>query len=100
MNIFADTSGWASLLDTDQEYHIRAASIYNAVQQGNQQFITTNYVIAELVSLLNSPMRYPREKAVHFVNSIKISKFVRVIHIDETLDNEAWELLSKRLDKT
>jgi uncharacterized protein len=100
MNIFADTSGWASLLDTDQEYHLPAASIYTAVQQSNQQLITTNYVIAELVSLLNSPMRYPRGKAVHFVNSIKNSKFVRVVHIDETLDNEAWELLSKRLDKT
>ena len=99
MNIFADTSGWASLLDTDQEYHLQAASIYNAVQQSNRQLITTNYVITELVALLNSPMRYPREKAVHFVNGIKNSKFVRVVHIDETLDNEAWDLLSKRLQR-
>ncbi len=100
MNIFADTAGWASLLDTDQECYPLAASIYRAVQKNNQQFVTTNYVITELIALLNSPMRYPREQAVHFVNGIKNSKFVRVVHIDETLDTQAWELLSKRLDKT
>ena len=100
MNIFADTSGWASLLDTDQKYHPLAASIFAAVQQNNQQLVTTNYVIAELIALLNSPMRYPREQAIRFVNHIKNSRFVRVVHIDETLDVAAWTLLSKRTDKT
>lgn len=99
MNIFADTAGWASLLDTDQECYPLAASIYRGVQKSNQQFVTTNYVITELIALLNSPMRYPREQAVDFVNGIKNSKFVRVVHIDETLDAQAWALLSNRLDK-
>lgn len=100
MNIFADTSGWASLLDTDQEYHLLASSIFAAVQENNRQLVTTNYVITELIALLNSPMRYPREQAIEFVNRIKTSKSVRVIHVDETLDADAWMLLSKRLDKT
>ena len=99
MNIFADTAGWASLLDTDQECYPLAASIYRSVQKNNQQFVTTNYVITELIALLNSPMRYPREQAVDFVNGIKNSKFVRVVHIDETLNAQAWALLSNRLDK-
>ena len=100
MKIFADTSGWASLLDTDQEYHRLAASVYESVRENSGHFVTTNYVLSELIALLGSPMRYPRERAIAFVNGIKNSNFVRVIHIDEKLDAKAWQLLSNRVDKT
>ena len=100
MNIFADTSGWANLLDSKQQHHQLAVSILNSLQQNNQQFVTTNYVLTELVALLTSPLRFPREKVIRFINDMKNSKFVRVIHIDETLDADSWELLSKRPDKT
>ncbi len=100
MNIFADTSGWAHLFDSKQEHHQSAVSILNSLQLHNRQFITTNYVLTELVALLTSPMRFPRERVIHFVSEMKNSRFVRVVHIDETLDADAWTLLTNRADKT
>jgi uncharacterized protein len=70
------------------------------LQQTDGRFVTTNYVLTELVALLNSPLRLPRAQIVHLIEGIKSSRFVRVVHVDETLDSEAWQLLSQRLDKT
>lgn len=97
--MFADTAGWAHLLDSSQIHHEKAVSIYRAVQQSQKQLVTTNYVLTELVALFQSPLRLPRARIVQLIGGIKSSRFVRVVHVDESLDAEAWHLLSERLDK-
>ena len=98
-DVFADTAGWAHLLDSSQIHHEKAVSVYRAVQQGQKQLVTTNYVLTELVALFQSPLRLPRARIVQLIGGIKSSRFVRVVHVDESLDAEAWQLLSERLDK-
>lgn len=98
-NLFADTSGWASLADPTQPYHHLAAENYRNARQQRRKVITTNYVIGELVALLTSPLRLPRQALIKFVDSIKTSPYVQVIHIDADLDLEAWQLLKQRVDK-
>jgi predicted nucleic acid-binding protein len=44
-DVFADTAGWAHLLDSSQVHHEKAVSIYRAVQQSQKQLVTTNYVL-------------------------------------------------------
>jgi predicted nucleic acid-binding protein len=56
-------------------------------------------VLAELVALLTSPLRVPRPRLIGFINSIKTSPHVEIIHIDEVLDQQAWQLLTNRQDK-
>ena len=93
-DVFADTAGWAHLLDSSQEHHAKAVSIYRVVQQSQNQLVTTNYVLTELVALFQSPLRLPRAQLVELICGIKSSRFVRVVHVDESLDAEAWQLLS------
>ena len=69
------------------------------MQQSQKQLATTNYVLTELVALFQSPLRLPRARIVQLIGGIKSSRFVRVVHVDESLDAEAWHLLSERLDK-
>lgn len=69
-----------------------------ARQQG-QRLVTTNYVLAELVALLTSPLRTPRLQLVGFVNGIKTSPYVEIVHVDATLDDQAWQFLTARQDK-
>jgi predicted nucleic acid-binding protein len=95
----ADTSGWASLADPLQPLHGLAASIYRAVREQNRSIITTNYVLAELAALMTSPLRIERATIVGFVEDINASPQVEVLHIDEMLDKEAWQLFASRLDK-
>ncbi len=79
-----------------QEFHAETKAIYLNAKQDGSRLVTTNYIIAELVALLSSPLRIPRVKSIKFIESIKTSFLVDIIHIDEYLDTKAWELLTNR----
>jgi len=96
---FVDTSGWGNLFDTTQPYYVQTASLYRTARQQGQRFVTTNYVLTELVALLTSPLRVPRSQLIGFVNSVKASPYVEVIYVDAALDQQAWQLLTNRQDK-
>ena len=76
-NIFADTAGWGNLVDTSQPYHSLAATIYRGARQDGRKLVTTNYIIAELVALLTSPLRIPRPRLIEFVTGVKTSPYVQ-----------------------
>lgn len=97
--LFADTSGFGNLADPRQPFHSLAASLYRTARNQNRKVVTTNYVIAELVALLTSPLRFPRASIVAFIDDLKASPYVEVIHVDAHLDDEAWQLLKSRQDK-
>ncbi len=65
--IFVDTSGWGNLVDTLQEFHERAGAIYESAKQDGSRFVTTNYVIAELVALFVRYFAYsaPEKHCLH-----------------------------------
>jgi predicted nucleic acid-binding protein len=97
--IFIDTAGWGHLIDQTQQYHSQAAFIYRSARQEKRKFITTNYVVAEIVALLTSPMRISRSAVIAFIESLKASPHVKIVHINKTLDQQAWQLLVQHQDK-
>ena len=97
--LFVDTSGWANLIDISQPYHHQAAKIYQDYRSQKYKIITTNYIICELVALLSSPLRIPRNKAIAFIQSLKKSPYIEIIHTNEIIDSQAWDLLTQRKDK-
>ncbi len=98
-DMFVDTSGWATLFDPQEAYHATAALLYRAGRQQGQTFVTTNYVISELVSLLTSPFRVPRVKIIPYVDGLRTSPHIEIVYIDAQLDEQAWQLLKARRDK-
>jgi len=72
--------------------------IVTARQHGHK-VITTNYIIAELVALMSSPLRIPRPRVIAFIEALKTSPHVEIIHIDLAMDEAAWQLLKNRQDK-
>jgi uncharacterized protein len=97
--IFVDTAGWGHLVDPTQEFHGQAAGLYREARRQGSRFVTTNYILAELVALLTSPVRVPRAKIIGFISGLKSSPYVDIIHIDAMLDSQAWQLLVERPDK-
>jgi uncharacterized protein len=97
--LFVDTSGWGHLVDRRQTHHQYTAFLYRNARQQRDKIITTNYIIAELVALLTSPLRISRSDTVAFINGLKSSPYVEVVHIDRDLDSQAWQLLANRQDK-
>ena len=98
-DFFADTSGFASLADPTQPFHTLAAQIYRTARNRNRKIVTTNYVVAELVALLTSPLRHSRPSVIASVDRVKASPYVEIIHVDPVLDDEAWQLMKSRPDK-
>ena len=98
-DIFVDTGGWGHLLDRRELYHALAASIYQLVRRQRRKLITTNYVIAELVALMTSPLHFPRPVGIKFIDDLKASPQVEIVHIDAERDEQAWQLLKRREDK-
>jgi predicted nucleic acid-binding protein len=97
--IFADTSGLGNLADPKQPFQSLAASLYRTARNQNRKVVTTNYVLAELVALLTSPLRFSRASIVAFIDDLKASPYVEVVPVDAALDDEAWQLLKSRQDK-
>src|SRR5262249_36656691 len=98
-DIFADTAGWGHLVDPTQAYHTRAATIYRRARHQGHVFITTNYILTEVAALLISPLQIPRSKIIAFIAGLKTSPHVHIVHVDPTLDAQAWQLFTERPDK-
>lgn len=99
VNLFVDTSGWGNLVDKSQPYHSLMVQLYRSAKQQNRRLITSNYIITEVVALFTSPLKLPRHQIISFVNSLKTSSYVEIIHINQEIDDLAWNLLSNREDK-
>lgn len=96
-SLFVDTSGWAApLLPNTDHYDDMMAFSEQIVAQG-RTLVTTNYVIAELVALLNVRSNVPRSQLLDFVEQIRTS--AQVIFIDQALDDAAWSMLRQYMDK-
>lgn len=98
-SLFVDTSGWAYLVDRHNPLHHDVLAVYQHVLNQQRLLVTTNYVIAELVPLLASRSRIPRQQIFTFVDALKAAPHIEIIHINIVLDAEAWELLKARADK-
>lgn len=98
-NIFADTSGWANFFIRTEPYHDQAATKMRQWHEKKVRIVTSNYVLAELVALMTSPLRVTRSQQIIIIETIKSAGWVEIVHIDPTLDEEAWQLLKKRPDK-
>lgn len=97
--LFVDTAGWGHLVDPTQEFHGKAADLYRQARRRGSRFVTTNYILTELVALLTSPVRVPRAKLIGFISGLKSSPYVDIVHVDAMLDSQAWRLLVDRPDK-
>lgn len=98
-SLFVDTSGWAYLVDRHVTLHQDVREIYNQAMRQRRALITTNYIIGELVALLTSRSRISRYQLFTYIDALKKSPNVEIIHVDADLDSEAWNFLKARGDK-
>ena len=97
--VFADTSGWASFFLEDDRHHAKAFSLIAQWKQQNQRVVTTNYVLSELIVLLSNSRGQQRPAVINYIETIRSDDWIEIVHIDESVDKKAWQLLADRLDK-
>lgn len=99
-SLFVDTSGWASFFTKTEPTHLQAVQSLGSARQQNHTIFTSNYILAELVALLQSPLRQPRSRIFEILNTIKNTSYIQILHISEEIDHAAWELCQSRPDKS
>ncbi|MEN3000304.1 MAG: PIN domain-containing protein [Armatimonadota bacterium] len=97
--VFVDTAGWACYFVKNQPFHADAVAFVNLCRAGGVPLVTTNYVLAELVALMISPLRVPRLQQIEILKAIREAKGVHLVHITEDIESATWELFCNRLDK-
>lgn len=98
-SLLIDTSGWGNLIDPTQPFHQQTAILYRTARQQKHRIFTTNYIITEVVALLTSPLRIPRPQIIAFIQSLRDSPYIEILHIDSKTDAQLWQLLVSRQDK-
>jgi predicted nucleic acid-binding protein len=56
-SVFVDTSGWANLFIKTEPAHQYAVEWFTQARQQKYLMVTSNYIVLELVALLNSPLK-------------------------------------------
>ena len=96
-DVFVDTSGYyAAAIREDSNHAIASATMERSVG-AKHRLITTNFVLAELHSLILS--RVSREVAIETVTVIIQSDETQLVRVEEEDEGRAWAILAHYDDK-
>ena len=95
--IFVDTGAWFAIADESDQYHNQAVGIYPGLFKDNCHLTTTNLVIAETHILIRRTMGH--QPAMTFLRNIGASPRVGKIYSDQTLEQDAQNILGKYQDQ-
>jgi len=95
--IFMDTGAWFALADESDQYHKQAVGIYPGLIKDNHRLMTTNLVIAEAYILIRRAIGH--RPAMTFLQNIEASPRVGKIYSDQTLEQNAEEILERYEDQ-
>lgn len=93
--LFVDTSAWYTVCDKRDE-RCEAASKF--LSQTGELLITSNLVFAETLSLMTK--RLGKSAALEFGLKLRGSRKVRIIHLDQALEESAWSYFERYRDKS
>ena len=86
--LFIDTGFLIALEATDDQFHRKALTFWEAFKADPSPLVTTSYVFDEVITFFNSRRRHA--KAVEIGQHLLDSPSVQLIHIDKKLFKEGW----------
>jgi uncharacterized protein len=95
--VFVDTSAWFAGIAKNDQYNEQAIKCRNQLLKGNARFITSNLIIHETTMLLER--KVSKKEAIRFLKVILRDSRVEIIHADEDIELEAYELYQKYKDQ-
>lgn len=95
--VFVDTNAWIALNSKRDQLHDQAVAINKKLLQTGHRYLTTNFVLDEVYTGLL--MKVGHWAAIDFGEKIRGARTVQIIHITETLEEEAWKLFKQHFEK-
>jgi predicted nucleic acid-binding protein len=85
MSVFVDTSALLAVLDADDAYHARASRLWSHLVGGEEDLLTTSYVLVETFALAQARLGLPAARLLHD----DVVPILRVTWVDEALHRAA-----------
>ncbi len=98
--IFVDTWAWYALADAADTDHILAQLANEQLLADDYTFITTNFVLAEAVTLIRYKLHHTA--AIQFrqmLQQLIQAGLVELVRVDETHEAAAWEIFRQYVDQ-
>jgi predicted nucleic acid-binding protein len=93
VKVFIDTGGFAALYNQRDDKHEQAKTVWNRIREERPQLFTSNDVVSETITLLRNRSGF--KEAVEFGNALFSTALVRVLHVTNTDQANAWTLFKK-----
>ncbi len=97
MNIFLDTSFICSLHLPEDSLHKKALTISNDLIKQEVNLFISNFIVLEVLTILSQ--RKSRQLAIEFGRSVKEEESIKIIRIDEILEEFSWQIFQKTKEK-
>lgn len=88
---FVDTSFWIALL-SEEDRHFAAAQ--RLARDGLGPLLTSNHVVGETWTWIRR--RFGHERAIACVRSVRAIPTLTVVHVEPSIEDEAWRWLARR----
>ena len=98
--IFIDTWAWVTLANENDAWHEVAEILNQDLVIAGYLYVTTNFVLDESYTLIQA--RVHKQAAIDFGEEIRVSKetgVLKIIHISEEIEEEAWRIFKTYKDK-
>ncbi len=89
--LFVDTSAFYAFVDNSDERHKKITEIF---QKRTEHFVTSNYVLDELITLLRV-RKIPLNKFKSFIDALWNNEICNIIRVVEDIDFNAWQMMNK-----
>jgi len=98
--VFFDTWGWIAIANRNDPHHNSTSALYRTLLSKNRVPVTTDYVIAETITLARTRMASPNVTVFFDALFLSVSRGKIVIEkIDEHRRIKTWEMSKKFSDK-
>lgn len=95
--VFVDTSAWFAGIAKNDQYNEPAIKYRDHLLKSNTRIITSNLIIHETTMLLER--KVSKKEAIRFLRIILKDSRIEIIHADEDIEQEAYDLYQKYKDQ-
>jgi predicted nucleic acid-binding protein len=98
--ISVDTWAWVALASKQDQHHRRAKAQHKLLQRARSQYVTTNFVLSEVIAHLYTTLTAVQAQA--FINAILAAVDAgtyQLVHVSPQQFRRAWDMREKYHDK-
>ena len=98
VKIFVDSDAFVAFAVKTDAHHEKASSLLNRLQINHTQFLTSNYVFSESITVISQ--RSAHKTAIKYIEEMQSSESpFQIERVDEAIEEKALQIFKKQTSK-